>query len=79
MNEKLKELERHQFLIKLGKHVAKLRKDKGMTQDVLAAKCGWEASNLRKIEGAKTNPTVKSLLILAEGLGVEFSQLFKFD
>lgn len=76
MNDKEKELEHHQFLVSLGKRVADLRKQKDMTQDDLAALCGWEAPNLRKIEGAKTNPTVKTLLILSEGLGVTIQDLF---
>lgn len=79
MNKKLKELEHLEFLEKLGQRVTELRKQKGMTQDDLAALCGWEAPNLRKIEGAKTNPTVKSLLILADGLGVSFTELFEFN
>ena len=47
-----------------------------MTQDDLASLCGWEAPNLRKIEGAKTNPTVKTLLVMSEGLGVNIQELF---
>lgn len=79
MNTTLKEVEHLEFLQKLGKRVAELRKQKGLTQDDLAALCNWEAPNLRKIEGAKTNPTVKTLLVLAEGLGVSFQDLFDFN
>jgi len=78
VNEKHQEIEHIEYLIKLGIRVAQLRKERKLTQDVLADLCGWEAANLRKIEGAKTNPTVKSLLILCEGLGVELKDLLDF-
>lgn len=79
MNNKLRDIEHLSYLQSFGENVAKLRKQKGLTQDALADLCGWEASNLRKIEGAKTNPTVKTLLILADGLDLEIEDLFVFE
>ena len=78
MNGKHQEIEHVEYLIKLGRRVAELRQERKLTQDDLADLCGWEAANLRKIEGAKTNPTVKSLLILSKGLEIELKTLFDF-
>lgn len=78
MNEKYQKIGHEEYLVFLGKRVAELRKEKKMTQDDLADLCGWEAPNLRKIEGAKTNPTIKTLLILCEGLEIELKELLNF-
>lgn len=78
MNHKQRDIEHFDYLVKLGKRVAALRQERKLTQDVLADLCGWEASNLRKIEGAKTNPTIKSLLILCKGLDIELKELLDF-
>ena len=79
MNEAHLNINHREYLEKLGKRVAELRKQKGLTQDDLADRCGWEASNLRKIEGAHTNPTIKSLLTLCHGLEIEMTDLFQFE
>ncbi|MCB9360132.1 MAG: helix-turn-helix transcriptional regulator [Flavobacteriales bacterium] len=78
MKEQPQEIEHKEYLIKLGKRVASIRTEKDLTQEDLAFQCGWDPANLRKIEGAKTNPTVKSLLILCKGLGIELKELMDF-
>ena len=76
VNRKEQELKIHQQLEALGKNIVKLRKAKGMTQEDLASACGWEAPNLRKIENARTNPTFKTLSIIADSLGCNLNDLF---
>lgn len=78
MKDKQQEIDYSNYLAKLGKRVATIRTEKKLTQDDLAELCGWDPANLRKIEGAKTNPTVKSLLILCKGLEIELKELFDF-
>ena len=76
---KSQELEHKAFLLKLGQHIVFLRKKFKLSQNDLAYKIGWDKPNLRKIEHGKGNPTVKSLLLIAEGLGVTIDELFKFQ
>lgn len=64
------------FIKKLGKRIVVLRKEKKLKQIDLAIKINIEDSALRRIESGRTNPTVKTLLRIAEGLEVEFLDLF---
>ncbi len=76
---KSQELEHEAFLIKLGQRIVFLRKKFKLSQNDLAYRIGWDKPNLRKIEHGKGNPTVKSLLLIAEGLGVTVEELFKLE
>lgn len=67
-----------EFIKKLGKRIKTLRKEKGLSQVGFAYDCGFEGSNLNRIESGNTNPSVKTLRIIARNLGVEFVDLFRF-
>ena len=65
----------------VGSQVRKLRYEKGMTQETLAARCGvlgWDLSraSLSKIEARLRCVTDMELDILATALGVEISALY---
>lgn len=62
---------------KLGLRIRDIRKERGLTQMELAFRCGMEPSNLNRIEAGRTNPTVRSLTLIANGLGVKLSSLFE--
>lgn len=68
-----------EFIKKLGERIVRLRKEKGLKQIELATKLNIEDSALRRIESGRSNPTVKSLLRVAGGLGVKFTDLFEFE
>jgi len=71
-----KKPEKHaEFLKKLGDRIVSLRKKKGLSQEELAFDCGWDRTNLKKIEKGKMNVTVKTLFKLCEGLGISFREL----
>jgi transcriptional regulator with XRE-family HTH domain len=63
----------------LGRTVAdslkKLRKNRQMSLDQLAATSGVSRAALSQIEGARTNPTLSVLWKIAVGLGVPFQSL----
>lgn len=67
------------YLENLGKRIVYLRKLKNMSQRDLALECGWDKPNLRKLEHGRGNPTVKTLLILCDGLGITIKELFDFN
>lgn len=64
-----------EYLKKLGKNIAKIRADKGMTQYKLAKELIMEQSNLGRIESGKTNPTIKTLYKISEKLDCNITDL----
>lgn len=72
---KAQEKHHEDSLIKLGERIVQLRKKKKLSQNDLAYLMGWDKPNLRKIEHGRGNPTYKTLLLLAEGLGVGLQEL----
>jgi len=61
----------------LARVVRRLRREKGWTQDELAAKVGVEQMAISLIENARANPTLETLESLAKSLGVRFVDLFE--
>ncbi|MEH2470521.1 transcriptional regulator with XRE-family HTH domain [Nitrobacteraceae bacterium AZCC 2161] len=61
----------------LGRNVRQFRKEKGWTQDELAAKLKVEQTAISLIENCRANPTLQMLESLAATFGVEFVELFE--
>lgn len=49
--------------------IADARSEQGMSQTELAAACGLKQSNISRLERGTTSPTLKTLELLAAGLG----------
>ena len=64
-----------QIPILLGKRMRILRKARKLSQGRLAKKAGMLETAYQRIEGGKTNPTIKTLQKIANGLGVHISEL----
>lgn len=60
---------------KLGSRVQALRKQKGLTQEALAHGVGLGRSYIAEIETGRRNPSLDSLKLIADGLGVSLSKL----
>jgi transcriptional regulator with XRE-family HTH domain len=60
----------------LGRNVRRLRKDKGWTQDELAAKLRIEQTAVSLIENCRANPKLHTLEAIAACFGVRFVDLF---
>jgi putative transcriptional regulator len=65
-------------LVKLGLHIRKIREKQGMSQEQLATDAEIPYSSVNEIESGKTNPTVASLMALADALEVSISDLLDF-
>ncbi|MFA5574836.1 MAG: helix-turn-helix transcriptional regulator [Brumimicrobium sp.] len=65
-----------QFLKKLGAKIAKLRKEKGLSQLDVCAEIKMEKSNLSSIENGRQNVTSLYLLKIANAIGVEVKDFF---
>lgn len=55
----------------IGKRIAELRKEKGMTQAQLAEKCGMLQPNIAAIEAGKNSTTIDVLERITKALGVK--------
>ena len=63
---------------KFGKHVKKLREQKGMTLMDVSAGCSLSDGRISEIEHGKYNITFNTLLELAKGLEVHPSKLLDY-
>ncbi len=64
-------------LKRLGKHVRALRIDRELTQEEAAEIARLDEKHWQDIEGARTNPTVATLVGVARALKVTLSELFE--
>lgn len=72
-------MEQKEFQLKLGKRIAKLRKQKKISQVDFAYMLDKEKQNLNRIEKGKTNPTIWTLQQIAKLLEVPIQKLFDWD
>ena len=61
----------------LGPKVRRVRRERGMTLEGLAAAAGISAAHLSRLESGERQPSLDGLLRLAFGLGVPFDELFE--
>jgi transcriptional regulator with XRE-family HTH domain len=66
-------------LNRLGKRVRALRLERGLTQEAAAETAKLDAKHWQDIEGARTNPTVATLVGVARALKVPLAGLFEQD
>ncbi|WP_295213712.1 helix-turn-helix transcriptional regulator [uncultured Chryseobacterium sp.] len=64
-----------QLKIALGKRIIKLREEKGWSQSDLARACNKDRQAIEKLENGKVNPTLYTLLELANALEVSLPEL----
>jgi len=61
----------------IGERVAKLRRERSLTQEQLAEKAGVSRNHIADIELGTRNTGVWSFFLLARALGVTVSELFR--
>lgn len=66
------------FIANLGIHIRQLREKKGLSQQALADDSDIPKSQIGRIERAKVNTTVKTLVKIANALDVEPKDLLDF-
>lgn len=71
--------EKKEYLKKLGENVAKLRKQKGYSQDRVYLEGGFSRGTLSKIENGLTSPEAYTLHRIAEVIGVPLKKLVDFE
>lgn len=68
-------LSEHEVLRKIGKNIVRLRKERNLNQLELAVMCGFEKTNLSRLELGKINATIRTLLKVCNSLNVQLSDL----
>ena len=66
-------------LNRLGKRVRMLRLQRELTQEIAAGIAKLDEKHWQDIEGARTNPTVATLVGIAKALKVSLAQLFEHE
>lgn len=56
--------------------IARLRRERGLTQAELARITGLSCGYIAAIEQGRRHPTVKTLAIIAEALGIDVEELY---
>jgi transcriptional regulator with XRE-family HTH domain len=59
----------------VGQNFARLRREKGLTQEYVAAESGFSQQYISDLERGRRNPTVITLYELAEAIGVSHVDL----
>ncbi|TPJ42891.1 helix-turn-helix transcriptional regulator [Mesorhizobium sp. B2-7-1] len=63
----------------VGKNFARIRREKGLTQEEVESRSGFSQQYLSSLERGRRNPTVITLYELAQALGVSHLELVKPD
>jgi len=61
---------------RLGQNLRRLRVERGLTQEALAAEAGIDRAHLGLIEAARENPSLDMIGRIAAALGVDVQVLF---
>ena len=72
-------MQKNEFQIKLGQQIAKLRKQKNISQVDFAYMLDKEKQNYNKIENGRANATSWTLYKIAELLEIPIQKLFDWD
>jgi len=63
----------------VGRNFARLRREKGLTQEEVEVRSGFSQQYLSSLERGRRNPTVVTLYELARAIGVSHVDLVKPD
>jgi transcriptional regulator with XRE-family HTH domain len=63
----------------VGRNFAKIRLEKGLTQEQVEAQSGFSQHYLSGLEGGKRNPTIITIYELASALDVDYLDLLRPD
>ncbi len=63
--------------VQIGLNILYYRKERGITQDELAARTSYSRNHIQKIETAAAFPSVDALLDIAEAMNIPVTKLFE--
>jgi len=59
----------------VGRNFARVRRDKGLTQEQVAERSGFSQQYISGLEQGRRNPTIVTVYELAQALGVSYLEL----
>ena len=71
--------EKEEFLDRLGKHIAKVRRSKGYSKDRTCIEAGLARGTLSKIENGLVEPKISTLALVAITIGVSLRKVTDVD
>ena len=63
----------------VGRNFARIRAEKGLTQEEVAERSGFSQQYISDLERGRRNPTIVTVYELAQALGVEHARLLSDD
>jgi transcriptional regulator with XRE-family HTH domain len=73
------EISEETFILNLGIHIRQLRESKNLSQQDLADDCDIPKVQIGRIERAKVNTTIRTLVKIANALDLEPKELLNFQ
>lgn len=67
------------FLLKLGRHIAKIREQKGYSQASIARKASKDPQSFYRLENGIVNPSIFYIKEIADELDLTVSELLNFE
>ena len=67
------------YIVEIGKNIVRLRKERGMSQELLADSAGISTTWMRSIEHGRANISVDTLESIAGALDIEVPMLFLYS
>jgi transcriptional regulator with XRE-family HTH domain len=61
----------------VGRNLARIRNDKGLTQEALAERSGFSQQYLSGLEQGRRNPTIVTVYEIVQALGVDHLDLLR--
>ena len=65
------------ILERFGQHVRQLRKERGFSQEGIAAECGLDRTCFGGIERGERNVALRNIVVIASTLGLSLSELME--
>ena len=62
---------------KFGERLRQLRKEKGLSQEEFAARCGLDRTYISGIERGKRNVSLRNIAVIAKTLGISICELMR--
>ena len=67
-----------EFIDKVRMRIVEIRKEKGVTQELLSERTGFNLRQIGRIERGETNATLSTIAALASALEVHPKEFFEF-
>ncbi len=76
LDAQAREAHEHRYMLKLGQRIRAVREERGLTQQAVARSAGIATDMVSRLEnGHYTSPGLRTLLRIAEGMGVSLALL----